>query len=104
MRPERAKALVIKYFFHDAYALLPFQGDHYCMRHTQGVALGCGLLGPSARCIVESNPFAYISIFDTPSQNIVETKRPNETRKKTHGGWNNMPRGGMQCRTPAETM
>ena len=37
------------------------------MRYTQGVALGCGLLGPSARCIVDSNLFAYISIFDTPS-------------------------------------
>gem|GEM_PF-6053006 len=37
------------------------------MRYTQVVALGCGLLGPSARSMVESNLFAYISIFDTPS-------------------------------------
>ena len=41
------------------------------MRYTQGVALGCVLLGPSARCIVESNLFAYISIFDTPSSAAV---------------------------------
>ena len=38
------------------------------MRYTQGVALGCGLIGLSARSIVESNLFAYISIFDQTSR------------------------------------
>ena len=32
----------------------------------QPVPFVCGFLGASARNIVDSSPFAYISIFDTP--------------------------------------
>ncbi len=56
------------------------------MRYTQGVALCCGLIGLSARSIVESNLFAYISIFDTTShfcthENYYVTTPPHLLRK-----------------------